>query len=149
MNINEEIKVNRSSEGNGDENLLLNFENSQYIYINNKQNSWFCFDFKNHKIIPSHYSIKTIAASSNDRHLKNWIIEGSNDKENWTILDEQKNCSYLNGSNNVHSFQIDKQEKNEQEFEYLRIRQTGTNWYGDYYFYIFSIEFYGKIYDME
>ena len=149
MNINEEIKVNRSSEGNGDENLLLNFENSQYIYINNKQNSWFCFDFKNHKIIPSHYSIKTIAASSNDRHLKNWIIEGSNDKENWTILDEQKNCSYLNGSNNVHSFQIDKQEKNEQEFEYLRIRQTGTNWYGDYYFYICSIEFYGKIYDME
>lgn len=34
MNINEEIKVNRSSEGNCDEQLPLNFENSQYIFIN-------------------------------------------------------------------------------------------------------------------
>ena len=34
-----------------------------------------------------------------DRNPKNWRLEGSNDENNWTIIDEKTNCSVMEGKN--------------------------------------------------
>lgn len=39
-----------------------------------------------------------------DRHLNSWNIKGSNDKNNWVLLDERENESKLNGPGNQCHF---------------------------------------------
>ena len=107
-------------------------------------NSWMCFEFKKHQIIPSNYTIRSYN-SANHNHLKNWVFEGSTDNNNWIILDQQENNSFLNGSSLVHSFQISNKNLDQQSFKYLRIRQTGQNWINQNYLMMNSIEFYGKL----
>ena len=112
-----------------------------YFESNNENNSWICFDFKEHKIIPSNYIIKS-CGSGQPNKPKTWILEGSNDQTNWQILDEQNNCPHLKGSYAVHTFDI--QKENIGPFKYIRIKQTGNNWQGNYYYFTMnSIEFYG------
>ena len=54
----------------------------------------FCFCFKNHQVIPTHYTIRTYGFDSNS-HPKSWIIEGSNDKISWVNFDIQNESPYL------------------------------------------------------
>lgn len=144
-NIKNEIQISASSICSGQINDLLDFDDkSSFFETNSKPNSWICFEFINHKIIPSSYIIRTIDSENND-HLKSWIVEGSNDNKNWIKIDENQNCSHLKGSEKVHLFTISKHE--EQMFKYIRIQQTGPNWYSgnnqDHHLCMSAIEFYG------
>ena len=76
-NIDDEIKVKCSSIGNGNPKLLLDMNNTQSFFTNDETNPWICFEFKNHRIILSNYSIKSKNCVPNSNHPKNWIIEGS------------------------------------------------------------------------
>lgn len=120
-------------------------DNNKYFHTTDKQNSWICFDFKDHKIIPLNYIIKSSSYGQNHNNPKTWVIEGSNDKTNWEQLDEQKDCPYLNGQYLVHTFDISK--RIEKPFRYIQMKQTGGNWQGNsvYYFTLGSIEFYGQL----
>ena len=79
--------------------------------------------------------------------MKSWVIEGSNDNQNWKKIDEHQNCNYLKGKSFVHLFSISKNQT--ESFKYLRIRQTGPNWYQnndkDHHLCMSSIEFYGTL----
>lgn len=81
--------------------------------------------------------------------MKNWVIEGSDDGKDWIKIDEQNNSNFLNGPFYVHTFTIKRENENKkvknQEFKYLRIRQTAPNWSGNYFLELCSVEFYGKI----
>jgi hypothetical protein len=64
--------------------------------IPHTRNNWVCYDFKERRIVPTHYTIRTNhwhAGDSGDRfrgrHLKSWIVETSADGENWRELDQQ------------------------------------------------------------
>lgn len=134
-----------SSRRGGEIDQLLDIQNqSNYFYTQNEPNSWICFEFKKCRIIPSNYSIRSNSNESNSLHLKNWVIEGSVDGEVWTQIDEQINCNSLNGRYYVHTFPL-KQSQLEQEFKYIRIRQTGFNWSNNQYLELCSVEFYGKL----
>lgn len=144
--IKNEVDATFSSKDKGDVYLLLDIENSSNeFYTSNSPNSWICFEFKNHKIIPSGYTIRSYKNKANQYHLKDWIIEGSIDKKNWTKIDERKDCSFLNGSNFVHTFSISEKREFTQCFNFIRIHQTGTNWSNDNYLEFSSIEFYGEL----
>ena len=83
-------------------------------------------------------------------YLKSWIIEGSVDGFSWKKLDEQKNCSLLNGENLVRTFPInvdvdDLEFDDENEFKFLRIKQTDKNWHNRHYLEICAIDFFGKL----
>ncbi|KAK8843238.1 hypothetical protein M9Y10_025092 [Tritrichomonas musculus] len=145
-NIKSEVNVTFSSLGNtdSDANLITDIENTDSdFYTDNEKDSWICFEFKNHRVIPTNYTIKSCKDDPNQYHLKNWIIEGSKDGKSWMKIDEQTNCSYLNGSFYNHTFPI--QEKG--EFKFIRIRITGSTWLkeGNYTLNICSMEFYGNI----
>ncbi|KAK8865186.1 hypothetical protein M9Y10_010722 [Tritrichomonas musculus] len=105
--------------------------------------SWFCFEFKNHEIVPTNYTIGTQIGGPNCNHLKNRTFEGSKDKVSWTKLDDEKNCPRLNRSCFCHAFPI--QNENHMSFKYLRIHQAGQTWYDSYNLLIGCVEFYGQL----
>lgn len=127
---------------------MLQLDNiNSHFQTNDEPNSWICFEFKNHRVIPSSYIIRTINSEDND-HLKSWVIEGSNDNKNWIKIDEHSNDSSLKGKGRVHLFPISKN-ANKQSFKYIRILQTGPCWLNNndksYYLLICSIDFYGTL----
>lgn len=138
-NIKDEIELSQS-----DNNQYWDiFENNE-DYQNNlgtNENSWLCIGFKNHEINPTNYTIRSGYDSDN---LKNFVIEGSNDKESWIKLDEESNISYLKEKNSFHTFPINNESN--QTFKYLRIRITGPNWCNRSMLQISSIEFYGELF---
>lgn len=146
-NIKNEINITASSSLGGDLYNLLQYENKENcFYTTDAPNSWICFEFKNYKIIPSNYIIRSY--NSNDHwHLKSWVIEGSNDNQSWIKLDEQQNNNFLKGAGRVHLFSISNNDFNQRKFKYIRIQQTGLNWFSSPTdnLILNSIEFYGKI----
>lgn len=115
-------------------------------YTNSDQNGFIQYDFKEKKVKPSYYTIRSRNANINNHHLKSWAIDGSNNGENdWKVLDTQDNVSYLNGPNAFHTFQI-KENLGEKEFyRFLRLRITGPTTSSSYQICITGIEFFGSI----
>lgn len=109
----------------------------------NQPNSWLRFEFKNHKVIPTDYTIKTSSQYTGGWRLKNWVIEASNDCSQWETISEEQNDSFLNGNYLVHTYKIRKQTS--KAYKYIQIRQTGVNWANGNVLDIGSIEFYGKL----
>ncbi|OHS95546.1 hypothetical protein TRFO_10435 [Tritrichomonas foetus] len=66
--------------------------------------NWLIFDFhENHKVSLNGYTIRSGGSS----HPKGWRIEGSNDRENWTLIHEVENCNTLNAPRKTQTFQIE------------------------------------------
>lgn len=124
-------------------NMLLYNKKNKFFATKSIENSWVCFDFKEHRVIPTDYTLRSYNYGQNSCHPKSWVIEGSNDNISWEILDEQTNCPYLNGCNLSHTFKI--KNENSKEFKFIRMRSTGKNWAGDYYFTLESFEIYGTL----
>ena len=123
---------------------LYENESNKYFYTSSQLNSWICFDFKDHKIIPSSYIIKSGWHYQNGHHPKKWIVEGFSDfNSQWVKIDERLDCAFLNDLNVIHSFKIDN--KTNAQFRYIRIRQTGRNWANSNCLVLGSVEFYGTL----
>lgn len=75
------------------------------------------------KIIPTHYTLSSAVGST--IHLRSWIIEASDDGENWIKIDEQNNCDFLDGCNLTHTFKINNHDSN--QYSYIKIRQISEN----------------------
>ena len=104
-------------------------------------NSWICFKFKNHQIIPTHYTIR----SRYDGYCApiNYKIEVSNDNSTWYEIDKQNGCPFTNGQQATFTIPID---KNKQKVaKYIRLTQTGKNSTGHDHLCFESIEFYGYL----
>lgn len=142
------IRKPNTSKYKGNLNNLLKIEDFSDFYTKDEPDSWICFEFKNYKIIPTCYTLKSHNNSSGGCQPRTWIIEGSNDNQKWTKIDEQKNCTYLNDKNVFHTFLINGNE-GKNPFKFMRIRQTGQNWCDSYgwrnILALSCIEFYGLL----
>lgn len=118
---------------------LLDFNCENYYQAKSKNDSWICFNFKNKRIKITSYSIKSHVSSS-QYHLKSWILEVSNDGQNWINIDEHQNCEALNGSGNVGTFNV----KSYGFTQYVRLHQTDTPW-GGHNLWFHYLEFYGYL----
>jgi hypothetical protein len=116
-----------------------------FSFSTNEENSWLCYDFKDMRIKPTHYSVRSRynGGSAGDWYPKNWIVEVSNDGSTWTTIDERRNNNELKGSNLTRTFTVSPCDY----CRFIRIRQHGPNWYSDncYYFVISSFEIFGDI----
>lgn len=119
--------------------------NHSYFFSENEKDSWIKYDFKEKKVIPSFYSIRSYPSSSGSEHLKNWVIEGSNDDCNWQILDSQSSVNCLNNRSAFYTFQIKKKLNLNEGFQYLRLRQTDRNATGRFDLSLSALEFFGEI----
>jgi hypothetical protein len=61
------------------------------------RNNWICYDFKERRIVPTHYTIRTNWQGPGKSHLKSWLIETSADGENWREVAREENNEQLNG----------------------------------------------------
>lgn len=121
-------------------NVFIYNDQTKYFLSENKPGTFICFDFQDSKVIPTNYTIRS-APYDGGAHPKSWVIEASNDNDNWDVIDTQNNCSYLNGLSFVHTFAIEND--NEKEFRYIRMRQTDQSFAINNYLRIESFELYG------
>lgn len=148
-NINNGIVITSSQlfsneQSDSPRHAIMYNDNSKYFRSKNVENAFICFDFKDKRIIPLNYTIKT--ASNNSIRPKHWVIEASDDNDNWTIIDRQDNCEYMNDFNRTKTFSINNSQN--VKYRYIRMRQTAPNWYDKNrcnILVIGSIEFYGYL----
>lgn len=145
--IENEINFSSSSlwDNRYDSSYVTKFrDQSKTFYSRDEENSWICFDFNEHRIIPSHYTIGSRNWGRNSNHPKSWVIEGSEDNEKWDKIDEEIDCSFLNGKSLVHSFEMNNQIN--KKFKFIRMRSTGPDWRGKNVLAFESFEIYGKLF---
>lgn len=144
------INITASSENNDTRRnpkhvVEFNDNKNKFFRSKNLENLWLSYDFKNRKVRPTSYSIRSKPYDYGDFHPKNWVIEGSNTGNEWKILDSRQEITSLNGNNLASTFQIqEKLEKNE-FYRFLRIKQTGLNASGSNYLGFSSLEYFGSI----
>lgn len=153
--------LNQNSSGNIHDNGTINITSNSILSgsynpknlvdYNNNNNNWYAsenkkdaevvFDFKDMLIQVSSYSIKSIHSGPNMNHLRNWVIEISNDGNEWEEIDKRENESSLNGSNFIKTFAV----QHIKSFcRFVKLRQTGKNWFNNYTTNINTIDFNGK-----
>ena len=143
-NIEQEISITASTcDGPHPPRDSLSFEDKdKYFASKNEPDQWICFDFKNHKITPTDYTIRSY--SNGIWHPKSWVIECSNDNIKWIEIDSEENCSHLKGKSFIHTFSLSK--KICERFKYIRLRMTNANWEQNNTLRINSFEVYGSLY---
>ncbi|KAK8871588.1 hypothetical protein M9Y10_007322 [Tritrichomonas musculus] len=125
---------------------LVDYQQRNYYKSGNVEGIFVCFDFKDKLVQLTDYALETFDNSPNGVHIKSFVIEVSNDGKSWNEIDRQTDCSQLNNSNVKAVFSI-KQNRND-FYRFVRLRQTGNSWWGitgNYYFYLYNLEFFGKI----
>ena len=142
------ISISASSTEYNSPEKVIDYEWKDFWNSNIDPGNWLEFDFKDLMIRLEGYSLKTENMGPNCWHLRNWVIEGSNDKKTWSEIDKEEKNNDLNGKSYHHYFPIS---NNSQEFRYIRIRSIGRSHYGDKYntndhhLLLCNIEFYGEI----
>ena len=138
--IENEISITASSTRGDDlpQNVVIFENDDMYFYSQGYERSWLCFDFKDHKVIPTNYTIKSLVSCNN---LKTWVIEGSNDNSKWEKIDEQNDFTGLGDHLQVCTFTISKLKS----FRYIRLLQTGKSCSNNNYLVINSFEIYGTL----
>ena len=134
--------TSNSISGSNHPKYLVDYQNDNYYHSKDEENATICFDFKERAIQMTSYSIKSYNGNQSNGHLRNWVVEVSNDKNSWTAVDKHENDSTLRGYNIIANF-ITKE--TDEFYQFARLRQTGKSWSDDYYTYFYFIEFYGKL----
>lgn len=124
-------------------NVIVYGDESKWYCSLNQEGNWICFHFREHKIIPTSYKLKSSKYGTNSHNPKTWVIEGSNDKSSWENLGGETDSPFLNGSHLVHLFTIKNDEH--KEFNYIRMRLTAPNWENYNFFMLDSFEIYGQL----
>ena len=139
---NQIVSISASSEGGPKPSLVINQQWNQYFFTKNIPNSWICFDFGNHRVSVTDYSIKSAPYGPNACHLKNWVLEGSDDLNYWMLMDKRVNDNSLNAASAVKSYKVGKRA----EFRYIRLRIIGVDHQGKNFLQLSSIELFGEFY---
>ena len=103
----------------------------------NEPNQWICYDFKEQRVSPTSYSMRT-GLNSQPRF---WVLEVSNDGSEWEVADRREN-EELNGEHVTRNFTISAPSSG--AFRFVRLRQTGENYSGGNYLDISSLEIFGR-----
>jgi hypothetical protein len=112
---------------------------TDYWFSNSSANSWIQFDFRDRRISPTHYTLRSDGIGC--CHLLQWSLDGSDDEKSWTNLDRQ-NTQDLNGDFRVKSYSLT---PSSSAFRYLRLTQTGSTSSNSHHLGLSRVEFFGKV----
>ena len=124
------------------------FGSDSMFYSNNLPNSWICYDFKEQRVTPTSYSIKSFGDGRDDYHPKSWVLEVSNDGSSWQAVDTRKDSQipstkFAKSSYVTRNFDIVPPPSN--AFRFIRFRQTWKNHGGDHLLVISALELFGTL----
>ena len=95
-----------------------------YYESKNERDTWICYDFKERRVIPTSYSVRSCYCGPGCSHLKSWVIEVSNGGSSWTEIDRRDNND-LNDESVTVNFKISKVPS--ESFRFFHLSQTGKN----------------------
>lgn len=105
-------------------------------------NNWICYDFKERKVLPTHYSIRSFVdgdAWVYQGFMKSWRIEVSMNGDGWTVIDKRDNNSLLHRQGVVATFEVERKER----CRFVKLVQIGRNTHGDDMLCICAFELFG------
>ena len=105
----------------------------------NENDSCIQFDFKERRVLLESYTLKTMNWPENYGHLKSWIIEVSNDGQNYIEIDRHENSDLFNGRLRTETFKVSCSTPQ----KFVRLKQIGPSWNGSKSLYLNQIEFSG------
>ena len=130
----------------GNPENALDLESDLDFCSHSKPNSWICYDFKDKRVKPTSYSIKSFKGEKGQGgHPKSWVLEGSTDgtEGSWKVIDSRTNNHDLNAKFVIRNFPITPEPR--ESFRFVRLRQTGMNHAGSHHFILSSLEIFGTL----
>jgi hypothetical protein len=109
--------------------------------IPHTRNNWVCCDFKERRIVPTHYAIRTCDGGPGSPHLKSWLIETSLDGQNWHEVAREENNKQLNGKFRTGTFGV----VGGGECRFIRLVNIGRNHRGSDRLRISAWEIFGSL----
>lgn len=87
------------------------------------------------------YTIESAALQPGNDHMKTWQFLGSDDGENWTLVDERKDTIELNGPLHWHTYTV----AEPRPYRAYLLKQNEPNHRGNWNICLNRLEFFGKI----
>jgi hypothetical protein len=112
-------------------------------FIEHAPNNWICYDFKDRRIVPTDYAIRSawVEGQATGSNLRNWVVETSMDDRRWIVIDHQQNSSELNGSMKAATFKVQKRV----QCRFIRLTNIGATARGDNYLHLSAWEIFGTL----
>jgi hypothetical protein len=102
-----------------------------------------CYNFKERRIVPTHYTIRTHSDSPGGSHLKSWLVETSADGENWRVVAREEDNKQLNGHIFAGTFAV----AGGRVCRFIRLVQISRNHLGNDQLRISAWEIFGSLID--
>jgi hypothetical protein len=109
--------------------------------IPHTRNNWICYDFKEKRIVPTHYTINTFYGGPGDPHMKSWLVETSTDGENWREVAREEDNNQLNSLDFTATLAV----ASGGECRFIRLVNIGRNHFGDDRIWIHAWEIFGNL----
>jgi predicted nucleic acid-binding Zn-ribbon protein len=109
--------------------------------IQRTRNNWMCYNFKERRIVPTHYAIRTAPDYSGGPHLKSWLVETSADGRSWRMVALEEDNKQLDGSGFTGTFAV----AGGEECRFVRLVNIGRNHDGGDCLYITAWEIFGSL----
>jgi hypothetical protein len=116
------VAAKNAADLEGDSNFLSAYRQKEED-IPHTRNNWICYNFKERRIVPTHYTIRTNFDDPGQAHLNSWLVEASTDGENWREVAHEKNNNRLNGSGFTGTFAV----ADGGECRFIRLVNIGKN----------------------
>ena len=133
------VTITCSSKSDGDVQNIVDQNDNTSFSSDGVSNSWIQLDFKERKVLLDGYTLKTWGQDGG--HLRNWVLEVSNDGLTYTEIDRHKKCPILNGPLNTATFKVSCSTPQ----RFVRLKQIGSNTNGYSYLNLNQIEFSGSL----
>jgi hypothetical protein len=112
---------------------------TSFFQSKNEPNQWICYDFKDRRVRPTHYSINSYSGY----YIRSWIVEGSIDNANWIPLDRHEGDPKIDLNHRTGTFAIPILE--DVDYKFIRLRHTGRTADGTDYLIITGFELFGYL----
>jgi hypothetical protein len=109
--------------------------------IPHTRNNWICYDFKERRIVPTHYTIRTHRGNPGTAHLKSWLVEISTDGKDWREVAREEDNKQLNGKLFTGTFAV----TGGGECRFIRLVNIGRNHRGNDCLWIAVWEIFGNL----
>jgi hypothetical protein len=113
---------------------IADLPSSPYCQSKDEPGQWVCWDFRDMRVRPTHYTIRAL-------WLRSWVVEGSLDDSRWIEIDRQKNNQYFYRDWDTVSFTV----SNPVEFRFIRLTQTGKSHVQGEDLSLYGVEFFGTL----
>ena len=137
------VQITSSSIRIGSPEYTIVQDDDKTFGTESRDDSWVQFDFKERRVLLDGYTLKTVNWDRNDGHLKNWILEVSNDGKDYKEIDRHEKCDLLNGNLRTATFKVSCSTPQ----RFVRLKQIGPSWSGCNYLNINQVEFSGFLYE--